>query len=110
MNGALVFDFPVRIAKQASGLPNFLGPYTQGPPAARFVYVNSGTLAGQPDSCWTRRAKVPLTSITWTLIDEARTGDSLLEIEINGTGRDGGPTCGSVRLSSGWRVSGERKS
>src|SRR5438067_2105515 len=63
------FDFTVRVrATGDGGPPRFLGPFTQGPPDARFVYVCSGTLAGQPDSCWTRRAKVPLTGITWPLV------------------------------------------
>ncbi len=43
-------------SRRADGLPNFLGPFVQGPPVGLFVYVNSGTLAGQSDSCWTRRS------------------------------------------------------
>jgi hypothetical protein len=52
---AMTFEFDVRVGKRPTGDPNFLGPFVQGPPAGRFVYVNSGTLAGQADSCWTRR-------------------------------------------------------
>ncbi len=44
---ALLFEFPVRVGAQPNGAPNFLGPFAQGPPSARFVYVNSGTYAGQ---------------------------------------------------------------
>lgn len=103
---AITFEFPVRIGKRPDGQPNVLGPNTQGPPAGRFVYVNSGTLAGQSDTCWSRRAKVPLTSITWALIERARRGGVAIEVEITGTGRDGGPSCGTVRLQPGaWRVS-----
>ena len=105
---ALVFEFPVRIATQPNGAPNFLGAYAQGPAAARFVYVNSGTRAGQSESCWSRRAKVPLTSITWTLIEKARQSGRALEVEFNGTGGDGGPTCATVKLGDrGWRVAGD---
>jgi len=99
----LRFDFSVRVGKRAGGNPNFLGPFTQGPPDGRFVYVNSGTLAGQPDSCWSRRAKIPLTSITWTLIDQARASDAVLETDVPGGGRDGGPTCGTVKNIS-WHI------
>lgn len=102
---AITFEFPLRVARRPTGEPNFLGPFAQGPPASRFIYINSGTLAGQSDSCWTRRAKIPLTSITWALIDQARAANVPLETEIAGTGRDGGPLCASVPLrGGGWRV------
>lgn len=101
--GALQFDFTVRIGKRPNGEPNFLGPMAQGPPDARFVYVNSGTLAGQPESCWTRRAKIPLTGITWTLIEAAHRDGAVLEADMPGVGRDGGPTCAMVKSIS-WRV------
>ena len=31
---------------RADGSPNFLGPLTQGPPTARFIYVDVGQFAG----------------------------------------------------------------
>jgi len=100
---ALRFDFSVRVGKRPGGEPNFLGPFTQGPPDGRFVYVSSGTLAGQPDSCWTRRAKIPLTSIAWTLIEQARKSDAVVETDMPGSGRDGSPTCATVKGVS-WRL------
>jgi Family of unknown function (DUF5990) len=106
--GQLSFDFTLRVhGDRASGPPNFRGEFAQGPPATRFVYVNSGTLAGQAVSCWTRRAKVPLAGITWDLIDEALSWPgSVLEARIAGTAKDGGPVCASVPLLGGeWRTS-----
>ena len=80
-------------------------PFSQGPPSGRFVYVNSGTLAGQKGSCWSRRAKVPLTGITWDDLDAVRCGPvRVLEASIHGTGRDGGPACASVPLAAQWRA------
>lgn len=102
------FDFEVRIGgNRPDGRPNLLGAFAQGPPASRFVYVNSGTLAGQAGSCWTRRAKVPLTSITWEQIEEVlSTENAVLEARIAGTARDGGPACATVPLlEDGWKVS-----
>ena len=61
--GRLIFDFELT-ADLSDTVPNFLGPFSQGPKSARFVYINSGTAAGQIDSCWSRRAKVPLMEIT----------------------------------------------
>ncbi len=82
------------------------GPFAQGPPAARFVYVNSGTLAGQADSCWTRRAKIPLAGIRREAVEQVVTSpDLLLEVRIPGTAADGGPVCASVPISlGGWAV------
>lgn len=101
------FDFSVNIANdRPAGPPNFRGQAVQGPPAGRFIYINSGTYAGQADSCWSRRAKVPLAGITWELIEEALAkSDAVLEARIAGTAGDGGPACATVRLlDSGWKV------
>lgn len=104
-SGAVVFDFSVRVgAFQPGAAPRLLGPFTQGPPAARFVYVNAGKHAGQPASPWDRRAKVPLAGITAAMIEEVmRTPGARIETTFAGTGRDGGPTCASVK-SVIWRV------
>lgn len=102
---ALVFDFTVRVAGVTpSGASRFLGPFTQGPPSARFVYVNSGQSAGQANTRWNRRAKIPLVGITSAMIREAEgSPGTRIETEFEGTGRDGGPTCASVK-SIVWRV------
>ena len=99
----LTFEFTARVdvSGQAS---NFLGEFAQGPKDARFVYVNSGTYAGQNDTCWSRRAKISLMSITKRQIDEVLSSpDAILETSFAGTGRDGGPACASVKGVE-WRV------
>jgi len=101
------FDFTVNIANdRTDGPPNFRGKFAQGPPGGRFVYINSGTYAGHADSCWSRRAKVPLSGITWELVEEALSkSGAVLEARIAGTAGDGGPVCATVRLlEGGWRV------
>src|SRR6267142_470744 len=56
----LTFDCSVTVKdNRDDGLPNFLGPLTQGPAADRFIYIDIGKLAGQPDCAWERRIKVP---------------------------------------------------
>ncbi len=102
---ACVFDFAVRVgATSAGNLPRLLGPFTQGPPSARFVYVNTGQRAGQPWSPWDRRAKLPLRGITASMIQSAlRTPGARIETEFEGTGTDGGPTCATVKATV-WRV------
>jgi hypothetical protein len=101
--GDLTFAFNV-VAKVASaGLVDFAGPIVQGPRGARFVYVDIGTFAGQRDTPWSRRLKVPLTGITSDLIRRGLSGASgVLEARMPGTGRDGGPSCASVKDFDGW--------
>jgi hypothetical protein len=102
----LSFDFHVEVGGAADGEPVFYGPFTQGPPDGRFVYVNSGTYAGDTASEWGRRAKVPLGGLTGSLIAETlQTPESFLEARISGKSRDGGAVCASVPLlPPGWRV------
>jgi hypothetical protein len=88
---------------RGDGLPNFLGPLTQGPPTGRFIYIDIGKLAGQSDSQWERRIKVPLGGITWELIGQVSVDPALvLEARLPGVGRDGGPSCGTVAPARGW--------
>ena len=103
---ALVFEFCVFV-DLGSETPNFLGPYAQGPKDARFIYVNSGTYAGQGDTRWSRRAKLSLMSISKEAVETVlRSPGSRLETSINGVGRDGGPVCASVKGLE-WRVAGK---
>ncbi len=100
----LTFDFEVTVSGSGvDGAPRLLGPFVQGPPTGRFVYVNSGTYAGETGSIWQRRAKVPLTGLSWPPIEALPPGGRL-EARIAGKARDGGPACASVALlPPGWR-------
>jgi hypothetical protein len=100
----LVFEFGIKV-DISSGSPNFLGEYAQGLKDARFVYVNSGTSAGQIHSPWTRRAKLSLMSVTQEHVERLLKDEALiLETSFAGTGgRDGGPTCASVKGIE-WKV------
>jgi len=105
-DSTLVFEFSV-FADLGSAAPNFLGPYAQGPKDARFIYVNSGTYAGQSNTRWSRRAKLSLMSISTEAVQTVlRSPGTRLETSINGVGRDGGPVCASVKGLE-WRVAGK---
>ena len=94
---ALFFDLEISVDLSGSA-PNFLGKYAQGPKDARFVYVNSGTYAGHAPCCWGRRAKISLMSITEKQVKEVLDGKaSRIVTSFPGIGRDGGPTCASVK-------------
>src|SRR6267142_6160591 len=98
--GDVVFDFSLRVNDTGkNGLPNFVGPLAQGTVRDRFVYVDVGVCAGQKDTQWARRMKVPLNEVTWPLIKRvtSRPGHTL-SARIPGTGKDGGPSCATVGL------------
>ena len=101
----LHFEFSVGVKAGAkTTAPDFGGPVVQGPRGQRFVYIDIGTYAGQTETPWSRRLKVPLSGITWALIDRASgRGHTVLETRVEGTGRDGGPTCGTVNPFDGWK-------
>ncbi len=50
------------------GPPNFVGTIVQGPPTGRFIYIDIGKAAGQFNSNWERRIKIPLLGITWEMV------------------------------------------
>ena len=100
------FDFSLGVVtNRKDGLPNFQGPFVQGPPQKRFVYIDVGTYAGQKDTQWSRRMIVPLGGITWALINKVLSNSGQrLSVRIPGTGKDGGPNCATVQLLGGWQV------
>lgn len=102
---ALSFDLDAIVeGALADGLPRLLGPFVQGPPQARFVYLCVGRAAGQIGSEWNRRVKVPLGGISRQLVEALR-GGGRLEARIAGRGRDGSPACASVPLlAPGWQI------
>lgn len=83
--------------------PELAGPLIQGPPGARFIYVNWGRRAGDDVSCWDWRAKVPLSGIGPDVLAAGASG-AILTAEIEGVARDGGPCCASVPLLAGWHA------
>jgi len=98
----LKFEFTITAKPgRKDTLPHFAGPFVQGPSGDKFVYINIGTYAGQTDTPWSRRLKIPLSGITWDMINSAR----VLVAHIPGTGKDGGPSCASEwrkRVSPDW--------
>jgi hypothetical protein len=101
----LVFEFQLRVKRAPTGQLVFLGPAAQGPPHDRFVYVNSGTSAGQMGSPWSRRAKLKLGTIDRELAEQVLGEKGLcLEGRVPAMGGDGGPVCATTKLFSGWQA------
>jgi len=100
--GDLEFEFTITVKAGKDTLPNFAGPFVQGPAGERFVYINIGTYAGQTNTPWSRRLKIPLSGITWDMLRSAR----VLVAHIPGTGKDAGPSCAyewRKRVSPSWQ-------
>ncbi len=100
--GDLEFEFTVNARQGKDSAPNFLGSFVQGAVGERYVYINIGAYAGQRDTPWSRRLKIPLIGITWNMLESGKP----LVARVPGTGKDGGPSCAySWRKSVGpsWR-------
>jgi hypothetical protein len=98
----LVFQFQVEARLGDNGQLILLGPFTQGTPRERFVYIDIGTCAGQKDSPWSRRLKIPLSGIDAELLNSLPE-KNMLCCEVPGAGKDGGPNCATVKPFSGWK-------
>ena len=99
------FEFPITVKLNKDGLPNFLGEFVQGPPNQRFIYIDIGTAAGQKQTSWSRRLKVPLTGINLNTIEVlASSINKILKTTIPGTGKDNGPNCATVKPFDGWKL------
>ncbi len=100
---AVTFDIEVTVdGRLPDGRPRLLGPFVQGPPGARFVYLPIGQYAGQADSAWAGRVKVPLGGLDWAAI-EALPPCHRLAARITGRAPKGGPALASMRLlPPGW--------
>ena len=101
----VTFDFVVRMDPRRTDVRRFSGPAVQGKTGEQFVYVNSGQRAGQTASCWDRRAKVSLMSISPAMLAQLRRQGGALQAQISGVARDGGPACASIPLlEGGWQL------
>ena len=95
------FDVPVTL--HADG--RMTGPFVRREGTTRrFVYIRIGTIAGDHASPWSRRAKIDIHDIPQPL----RIANALLEVHLPGRGKDGSPTCATVRPVAGWRHADRR--
>ena len=83
----LVFEIPVTVKKGKDGAPDFTGLYVQGAAGERFFYIDIGTYAGQTNTEWSRRLKVPISGAI-----EDVSSHEMFVASIPGTGK-GGPSC-----------------
>lgn len=106
----LQFEFPVKVRPGKDQQPNFTGDFVQGPVGDRFVYINIGTYAGQANTQWSRRLKIPLAGISWDMLRAGK----VIAARVPGTAKNGEPTCAyswrkQMGPAWGWRVAGVSK-
>lgn len=83
-------------AKATPGGIDVTGPYVQGRPGERFIYLSWGTVAGDGAFAMFRRAKLMLAAVDPDVVERAaRTG--LLTARVHLTDARGGPICARVR-------------
>ncbi|TDH26933.1 hypothetical protein EXU57_09005 [Segetibacter sp. 3557_3] len=97
----LTFDFLVQL-KQANGMvPSLGGPFVQGTPTNRFVYIDIGTYAGQVGARWSGRLKVPLPE---TILQNSFPdgGQYCWSCNVPGSTAEGKPLFATVKPFGGW--------
>lgn len=104
---ALAFTASITLKVRDDDTFDPTGNHVNGPRGRRFLYVCSGTLAGQADSPWTRRAKVSLDGLAEVVPLSVDLMPPLIEVVIAGRARDGGPACASVVPEAPWRLYAE---
>src|SRR5262245_28790268 len=87
--GDLTFDFTVKVKTGKDQQPDFTGDFVQGQAGDRFVYINIGTYAGQTNTPWSRRLKIPVSGISWSTLR----ANKVLAARVPGTSRKGEPNC-----------------
>ena len=97
----LLFEFNIDAGINKEGAWTLQGAFVQGTPNDRFFYIGIGTFAGQRDSPWSRRLKIPLAGITELLRDDIE-NQMIFETHVPGIGKDGSPNCATVKPFEGW--------
>ena len=101
--GDLHFNFSIIIKNADPVSPDFSGPFVQGSPGERFIYIDIGKAAGQFDTQWSRRLKIPLKNILMENPGILSGNEvTVMVTSVPGTAKDGGPNCATVKPFAGW--------
>ena len=101
----IVFEPTFRVSPLAGGRTNFLGPFAKGTPKERFFYLSWVVKGAEGRLTMFRRAKVHLSHLPWSRVEEAARSGKPLCVELSMTDSRGGPLCGSVRDDDArWQV------
>ena len=82
-DGSTFFECALEAGRdESTGKPIFRGPFVQGTPDARFLYL-SWKRKGGGSSPWYWRVKVPLSGLTWNDVSSVKPNE-VLEADITG--------------------------
>ena len=87
-----------------TGMLNFLGPYTQGTPQERFIYLCWGE---RKNESWDgfRRAKLPLRPLSPEVVEKALTDGQSITVVIDMRDSKGEPLCATIKSDKvAWRL------
>jgi hypothetical protein len=99
----LIFNFPVTVKINEKEF-SFGGPHVHGPSKEKFIYLNIGGSAGQHDTIYNRRLKIPLYTIEANTISQALQNSNSFETSVAGTAKDGTPSCATIKPFAGWKL------
>ena len=98
----LHFECSIQVKFDENNQPVFSGPFAQGPAGGKFIYIDIGSCAGQVNTPWSRRLKIPLKDITREMLQQP---GIFLETRVQGSNsKDGSPTCGTIKPFYGWKT------
>jgi hypothetical protein len=102
--GDIGFEVEALVKTGKEGHPDFSGPFIQGPPGGRFIYLGIGSYAGQTDGAFNGRLKVPLPKLSSVILSQLE-GPGQLRARIPGTNpKNGRPSMATVQPTDGWVV------
>jgi hypothetical protein len=100
-----VFEPVFRVAQLPGGKTNFLGPFAKGTPQERFFYLSWVSKSADGSLKMFGRAKVHLSHLKWSLVEQAMRSGKGLAVELSMTDKKGGPVCGSqVSYAARWHA------
>ena len=110
-SGDLTFELEVeariprlRPGEASATMPDFAGPFVQGPRGGRFFYVCIGHVSTVVEPQWTARVKVHLGTINWEHVRASAEG-AALRARYVAARTDGRPVTATVPLEGGgWQV------
>jgi hypothetical protein len=95
----------VRASRGADGSVDFHGPFVHGPRGDRFLYLNWGTVADDGSFQLFRRAKLTLSDVEPSLVEQALRENASLACTVNLTDAKGNPICARLRPPNiAWRL------
>ncbi|MGF7218221.1 hypothetical protein GGR92_004398 [Spirosoma lacussanchae] len=97
----LTFRFVIHLKQPSESALSLTGPFVQGPPGNRFVYITIGSYAGQAGTASNGRLKVPLPEAAFQ--DALARGSAYgWSCKVPGSTKDGKPVYATVKPFGGW--------